>query len=147
MHLTERFNGKEVYLVGTTNGSTMLAQRTQKLIQEVKPDSVLVMTNEKWWKTAKMLEYVDSQEELNHYASHLSKYTQFDSFNIWNPTRAPIFWARFYLYSFLFKFHFRIPASFNYLAPGLEVKYACEEAEKQGAKLHFLGAELCQRTW
>jgi hypothetical protein len=30
----------------------MLAQRTQKLIQEVKPDTVMVQTNEKWWNTA-----------------------------------------------------------------------------------------------
>lgn len=28
VHLTERFNGKEVFLVGTSNQSTMLAQRT-----------------------------------------------------------------------------------------------------------------------
>lgn len=60
VHLTERFNGKEVYLVGTTNASTMLAQRTQKLIQEVQPEAVMVMTNERWWNTAKLLEYVDS---------------------------------------------------------------------------------------
>jgi hypothetical protein len=49
IHLTERFNGKEVYLVGTMNQSTMLAQRTKNLIEEVKPDTVLVMTNEGWW--------------------------------------------------------------------------------------------------
>ena len=42
VHLTERFNGKEVFLVGSANQSTMLAQRTQKLIQEVKPDAVMV---------------------------------------------------------------------------------------------------------
>jgi hypothetical protein len=30
----------------------MLAQRTQKLIQEIKPDAVMVQTNEKWWKAA-----------------------------------------------------------------------------------------------
>ena len=46
LHLTERFNGKEVFLIGTANKSTMLAQRTQKLIQEVQPDVVLVQTNE-----------------------------------------------------------------------------------------------------
>jgi len=40
----------------------------------------------------------------------------------------------------LFKYHFNIP--FNFLRPGLEMKYACEEAQKVGAKLHFLGAEL-----
>jgi pheromone shutdown protein TraB len=47
VHLTERFNGKEVYLVGTMNQSTMLAQRTKKLIEEIKPDAVLVQANEK----------------------------------------------------------------------------------------------------
>lgn len=60
LHLTERFNGKEVFLVGTCNQSTMLAQRTQKLIEEVKPDTVLVMTNSEWWEHAKLLKYVDS---------------------------------------------------------------------------------------
>ena len=60
MHLTERFNGKEVYLVGTLNQSSMLAQRTQKLIQEVKPEAVMVQTNEQWWNTAQMLQFVDS---------------------------------------------------------------------------------------
>ncbi len=42
LHLTERFNGKEVFLIGTMNKSTMLAQRTKQLIEEVKPDAVLV---------------------------------------------------------------------------------------------------------
>ena len=67
VHLTERFNGKEVYLVGSSNQSTMLAQRTQKLIQEVKPDAVMVQTNAKWWDSAKLLQYVDSQQEFEHY--------------------------------------------------------------------------------
>jgi hypothetical protein len=42
IHLTERFNGKEVFLIGTMNQSTMLAQRTKKLIEEIQPDTVLV---------------------------------------------------------------------------------------------------------
>jgi len=46
IHLTERFNGKDVYLVGTSNQSTMLAQRTKKLIEEIKPDTVLVQANQ-----------------------------------------------------------------------------------------------------
>ena len=49
------------------NSSTMLAKRTQKLIQEVKPDTVMVMTSPEWWEIAKLLDYVDSQEELNKY--------------------------------------------------------------------------------
>ena len=46
IHLTERFNGKDVYLVGTSNQSTMLAQRTKRLIEEIKPDTVLVQTDQ-----------------------------------------------------------------------------------------------------
>lgn len=52
VQLTERYNGKEVYLVGTLNQSSMLAQRTQKLIQEIKPEAVMVQTNPEWWQTA-----------------------------------------------------------------------------------------------
>ncbi len=42
IHLTERFEGKEVYLIGTMNQSSMLAKRTQRLIQEVGPEAVYV---------------------------------------------------------------------------------------------------------
>ena len=125
----------------------MLAQRTQKLIQEVQPEAVMVMTNEKWWNTAKLLEYVDSQQEFDQYDKHLGKYTSMQSFNIWDPSRSPIFWARWYLNAFLFKLHYKIPSNFNFLAPGLEMKFACEEAVKAGAKLRFLGAEMDQTTW
>ncbi len=47
IHLTERFNSKDVYLVGTMNQSTMLAQRTKKLIEEINPDTVIVQTSDK----------------------------------------------------------------------------------------------------
>ena len=67
IHLTERFHGKEVYLIGSMNKSTMLAQRTQKLIREIQPDTVLVQVSEPWWQTSKKLEFVDSQEEFEGY--------------------------------------------------------------------------------
>lgn len=68
-----------------------------------------------------------------------------NSFNMWNPSRAYAFWARFYMYLGLFQRHFRIP--FNIVRPGLEIKYACEESTKLGAKTYFLGAEFNQDTW
>lgn len=77
---------------------------------------------------------------MNHYSSQLDRHTQFDSFNMWHPTRAGVFWARFYMMMGLFKYHYHIP--FNFLRPGLEMKYACEEAVNNGAKLHFLGPEF-----
>lgn len=66
------------------------------------------------------------------------------SFSMWNSTRAPVFWFRFYTYAAMFKYHFRIPSNFTFMKPGLEIKFACEEAEKAGAKLEFLGPEMCQ---
>ena len=49
------------------NSSTMLAKRTKKLIQEIKPDTILVMCSEDWWKHAKLIEGVTSQEEFDSY--------------------------------------------------------------------------------
>jgi len=46
VHLTERFHGKEVFLVGTANLSTLLAKRTDHLMTEVTPDALMVMTSE-----------------------------------------------------------------------------------------------------
>ena len=42
---------------------------------------------------------------------------------------------------------YRFGDNFRFDRPGLEIKYACEEAEKIGAKLHFLGAEINNITW
>jgi len=148
VHLTERFHGKEVFLVGTVNLSTMLAQRTRNLIKEVKPDAVMVQTNQRWWETAKLLGYVDSQEEFNLYQKHLAKYSILNSFNYWKQTnRTLLFWARFYTYCATFVMHYRLPWNWHFLRPGLEIKFACEEAEKQNAQLHFLGHEFDQTTW
>jgi len=33
------------------------------------------------------------------------------------------------------------------MKPGLEIKFACEEAENLGAKTYFMGPELDQGTW
>jgi hypothetical protein len=70
------------------------------------------------------------------------------SFNMWkNNSRSLLFWARFYSYSAAFKYHYKIPSEFTFLKPGLEIKYACEEAESVGAKTYFLGPEFDQKTW
>lgn len=91
----------------------------------------MVQTNQQWWNTAKLLRYVDSQEEFNNYNEHLDKYTQMKSFYMWNSSRQNFFWFRHYAYMALFNHHFRL--SPNYTKPGLEVKFALEEAEKLGA--------------
>ena len=136
IHLTERFNGKDVYLIGTMNKSTMLAQRTQKLIREIKPDTVLVQTNKNWWNLSKKLEFVDSQEEFESYHKYLDQYTYSRGlFDYLHATRKFLAYFRFSLYSLCFKWHFRLGADFNIMKPGVEMKFACEEAEKSGANL------------
>lgn len=92
-----------------------------------------------------MLQFVDSQEEFNAYGKYLDKYTSHRSFNMWFPTRSLMFQVRYGIYSALFNRHFKIP--FNFFRPGLEVKFACEEAKNVGANLQFLGAEFNQITW
>ena len=71
-----------------------------------------------------------------------------ESFTMWKGnSRSLVFWTRFSLYSAAFKWHFRIPSNFNVLKPGLEIKFALEEAEKSGAKTYFLGPEFNTKTW
>lgn len=67
------------------------------------------------------------------------------SFYIWNSSRQNLFWPRYYSYMSLFRHHFNLPA--DYSKPGLEIKFALEEAEKIGAKTYFLGAMYDQVTW
>lgn len=81
----------------------------------------MVMTNKEWWKEAKWIGFVNSQQELNKYHSTLDRYTQFQSISMWNSTRLPIFWTRFYIYMMIFKFHYWIPSNFTFLRPGLEI--------------------------
>lgn len=58
-----------------------------------------------------------------------------------------MFLARFGLYYSLFQWHFRFGYDFKFWRPGLEVKFACEAAEKVGAKITFMGPELDHTTW
>jgi pheromone shutdown protein TraB len=87
IQLSERFHGKDVYLVGTCNQSTMLANRTKKLIEELKPDTVIVQTSEEWWNSARSLQYVDSQEEMNKYGNRLQRYLGKSESYIYAPAR------------------------------------------------------------
>jgi hypothetical protein len=87
IQLSERFHGKDVYLVGTCNQSTMLANRTKKLIEDLQPDTVLVQTSAEWWDSAKLLKYVDSQEEMNKYGSRLDRYLGKSESYMWAPLR------------------------------------------------------------
>ncbi len=57
-----------------------------------------------------------------------------------------VFSLRWRLFKFLSKKLFGLPYDFNPFAPGLEVKYALEEAEKLNAKIVYLGYEIDNAT-
>lgn len=73
--------------MGTVNQSTMLAQRTQKLIEELKPDTVLVQTSPEWWSNARLMRYVDSQEEMNVYSEELDRFANLKTFDYYVNNR------------------------------------------------------------
>ena len=87
-----------------------------------------------WWNKAKLLQYVDSQEELNRYEQYLAKGAQHWLEYYWS-VRKFVFLARFASYWTTFRFHYRFGFDFKFWLPGLEVKYACEAAEKVGANI------------
>jgi hypothetical protein len=57
-------------------------------------------------------------------------------------TRKFLFLARWSMYSAAFRFHFRFGHEFRFWLPGVEVKYACEAADKVGAQIEFMGSEM-----
>jgi hypothetical protein len=78
---------------------------------------------------------------LERYEADLSKESSKWLEFYWG-TRKFIFLSRWALYSRTFLWHFRFGFEFKFWLPGIEVKYACEAAEKVGAPIKFLGNEL-----
>lgn len=58
-------NNRKLILVGSMNASDLLAHRTAKLLQQYKPDSVLVQTSNDWFDYVnKMVSNVESNEDI-----------------------------------------------------------------------------------
>lgn len=144
VHLTERFNDREVFLVGTMNKSTLLAHRTKKLIEDVKPDQVLVQASPEWWKVARLLRFVDNQEEFDRYGyafKNVDKFTE--SLGL---LKGPIQYSRLWIGHMLWRWSCGWGYGYDPLKAGLETKYACEAALDTGSELKFLGGEFDQPT-
>lgn len=60
--------------------------------------------------------------------------------------RAMVFYPRIWMTAQFLKLHFRFGFEYNPFQEGLEIKYACEAAEKNGSRLEFLGNELSHET-
>jgi pheromone shutdown protein TraB len=123
------------------NSSNILANRTRRLIDDIKPDVVFVQTTEKWWESAKHLNFIKSQQEMDQANEYLQKTIPNEILSKISLTR-----LRFYLFNFLFKLFTGIQVGKNPFLPGLEIKYAIEEAEKLNSKVVFLGNEIDQQT-
>ena len=122
------------------NSSNLLANRTRRLIDQVKPDVLFVQTSSKWWECSKHLEYVKSQEEMDKANEVLSQISGTPK-SLKGLTN-----IRFSLQNFLFKKINGLNLNHNPFIPGLEVKYAIEEASKLNSKLVFMGPELSEET-
>jgi len=95
--LKDPANNRELYLIGTTNSSTLLAKRTRDIIRNEQPDTVYVQTNEKWWNLVKDFKNVNSQKELNLY-NPVIRDTQ--EWHMENNPRSLVFKMRFYPWIF-----------------------------------------------
>jgi wyosine [tRNA(Phe)-imidazoG37] synthetase (radical SAM superfamily) len=51
--LSDPANQRTLTLIGTTNSSTTLAQRTKQLLEKIQPDAVYVQASPQWWNYAK----------------------------------------------------------------------------------------------
>jgi len=141
--LNDPKNSRQLYLIGTTNSSTTLAGRTRDLIREIKPDTVFVQTNEKWFKLVSLLDNIKTQKDLNLYSSFLT--SAYDFYHE-NNLRGLIFKMKLYPFLFAMKNILRLPSDFHPFTPGLEMKYAIEEAQKADAELLYGGLEIDAET-
>ena len=122
------------------NVSNVLANRTRRLIDQIKPDVLFVQTNAKRWEAVKHLEYVKSQDEMDKASSHLNQLAGLPK------SLKGLAGLRFQLFNIFMKAKFQLPIDYNPFLPGLEVKYALEEANKLNSKLVFLGSEFDETT-
>jgi len=130
--------GRKVYLIGTTNSSTTLAQRTEKLINEVKPQSVFVQTSSLWYERAKHLE-VHNQEQFNGLNSMFNDIMLYRAKYYPNHLRGLYFKLRFYGWLNFMNIFLSFPADFNPWRPGVEILWGIKAAEKVGAKVTYAG--------
>jgi hypothetical protein len=97
------------------------------------------------------LRYVKTQDEMSLARKELEE----TSYYYFPPNlRKLLFHSRWIMFKALFKMLYGIlnnnlalPHEFTPILPGLEVKYALEEAEKLNAKIVFLGHEMNEATW
>jgi hypothetical protein len=90
-----------------------------------------------------MLQHVRSQEEMNLAAKDLDETLAY-SFPL--NTKTLFYNVRFKFFNLWWRYLFGFPLDYNPWRPGLEAKYALEEATKLNSKVVFLGPEFDKNT-
>lgn len=138
-------SGKKIYLVGTTNSSTILATRTKKLIEQLKPDTVYVQTSQKWYERASTIN-VENQEQFNRLHSGFKDLVYFRAQEYPMHMRGIYFRARLMSWMLFMNYYLNLPTDFNVWRPGVEMLWAVKAAEKTGSKVRFLGSMFNKYT-
>lgn len=79
--LEDPANNRTLTLIGSTNSSTTLAQRTQNLLEKLNPDAVYVQASQEWWNYAKHTNVVlkSCRLRIRNFLAKLAKTSQNNS--------------------------------------------------------------------
>jgi len=107
-------NKRRLFLIGTTNSSTLLANRTRELVSDVKPSSLIVQASENWWNKAKQMD-VNTQAEWNLIGNKLSH----EGYSRANNPRTVWFKLKYTAWLTTLKWMCNFPIDFKLAIPGL----------------------------
>jgi len=132
-------NNRKLVLVGTLNVSNTLAERTHKLIEKAKPDSVLVQTNSDWFDNINY-NLNGKAARTNESVYNASHDPLFSVYDVDNNLRNLIFKSKLYPWMWIMGRYLSLTDGNNSaLRPGLEVYNAISYAKQQGKQIQFAG--------
>lgn len=136
--LSDPITNRKLILVGTLNSSTLLAERTKKILELADPDQVLVETDEKWFNTLNSV--APSHLKTNKLVQSAGNMFQYDLGDFNNNPRNLVFKSKFYTWLFLSKMIFPfIDEETNAYRPGLEVFNTAKWAQDHKKSVLYSG--------
>lgn len=131
-------NDRKLILIGTTNTSTLLAERTKQIIEAAKPDKVLVETDADWFAALRKIneiEPVRKNEEAQSSYPYALRLGHFE-----NTPRNLYFKLKFYLWAFNASFVFPLQDSTgSWFRPGLETFNVAKWASDNKKEILYSG--------
>lgn len=102
------------------------------------------MMDWQWWNMAKQIQNVSNQEELNLYNDVFKKAYKFNFELGIRNFRNSVFWVRFYSWLYQVNWIKSFKDDFHPFIPGLEMKYAIEEAQNLNSQVRFGGLAITE---